>query len=194
MKSTKQFTENLKVLITRASGDSSTAEISIDRIYGVHWDNVSGGIHKKNGYYSLFAYIPYQIACNCGISCSGRHRYLNSEAKICIPYKLNQSKDLYKAGYQALLDVAGPKPPSIISGNRPKEAKPCTKCILSLLDVSNTQKLTRGEIRKQLYDKGYKSVTVLNAFRALLKQNKIECIGSAYSKYQIILLKPTTLK
>ena len=179
--------KDLLVLISRASGDPNTAEISINEIYNVHWDDVSGGIHKVNGYYSLFGYISYDLASSCGISCSGRHSYYHNDVKVCIQFKINQS-DEFIEGYEALLKEAGPKPQSPISRNRPQGAGPCTKCILKLLSASNAKQLTRGEIRNTLYNIGYKSGTVLNAFRLLSKQGKIQNIGSPNSKNQMIVL------
>lgn len=183
----EDYTEVLTVLISRASGDPYKAEISINEIDNVHWDDVSGGAHKVNGYYSLFGYIPYELACSCGISCSGRHSYYHNDAKICIQFQINQSEK-FKQGYQALLNEAGPKPESKISRNRPYGAGPCTKYILTRLNFSSIKQLTRGEIRNELYTIGYKSYTVSNAFRALLIQEKIQNVGSPNSKYQIIIL------
>lgn len=193
METEEDYNEVLTVLISRASGDPNKAEISIDEIYNVHWDDVSGGTHIVNGYYSLFGYISYNLACRCGISCSGRHSYYHNDAKICIQFKINQS-DQFKKGYQVLLNEAGPKPESKISRNRPNDAGPCTQHILKQLSSSITKQLTREKIRNELYTIGYKSHTVSNAFRALSIQNKIQNIGSPNSKNQIIILNSTNPK
>ncbi|MCF2554373.1 hypothetical protein [Faecalicatena contorta] len=173
-----------KVFICRSPSDYEGGEIEVSEISGVFWDTVSGGVHKKNGSYSLYGYIDYGLAKKL-VKCSGQHDFGWNQAKICIPKGKNNTPK-YKSGYEILMNQAGEKPQSIISQNRPKGAAPCTKAILSILDKSD---LNRGELREILLNMGYHGNTILNAIRSLTKQGKIITIGSSYSKYQILKLR-----
>lgn len=177
--------DDLKVIITRASGDYQTGCVSVEEIYDVKWDNVSGGVKKHSGSYSLYGYIPYKTAIDCGIKCSGRHDRGDNVAKVCIPKSLNQSAE-YREGYRYLLDDAGDKPKSPISMNRPAGQPPCTKKILMLLSH------TRGDLRTSLYSDGYRTTTIRNAIRSLTAQGKITLSGSSYSAYQEIHIASST--
>ena len=43
-----------EVVISRSLGDSKFDTISVWCITGVHWSNISGGLHKKENEYSLY--------------------------------------------------------------------------------------------------------------------------------------------
>ncbi|MGL5436947.1 MAG: hypothetical protein ACRDBO_16485 [Lachnospiraceae bacterium] len=176
--------DDLKVVITRASVNSSSAIININDISGIKWDSISGGVHQKAGHYCLYGYIPYKLAKTCNIDCSGMHDWDNNTAKICIQQGAN-SNPKYQKGYNTLCSLAGEKPQSIISQNRPKNQPPCTYKILNLLENGT---YTRSEIRAELLELGYKSGTILGAIRSLHRQNKILLCGSSNSPKQEIKL------
>lgn len=175
--------EDLKVVISRSHGtDQKCSEISISEILEVEWSNISGGVQRRQSGYSLYGFIPYATAMKL-VNCSGEHEKYGSNARVLIR---RPDSDKYKPGYQILMRQAGPKPHSNISKERPSGQQPCTKAILSLLPSEGFQ--TRGNIRNELYSIGYKKSTVTNAFRTLIKNEKIHCTGSSNSKYQKIFL------
>ena len=164
--------ENLYVIITRQSGSYKSAEICIDDISGVHWDNISGGVRRRQSGYSLYGYIPYKLAVKLEIACSGLHDYGRNEAKICIP-ALNSKDPLYKEGYKHLADIAGPKPKGEISYSRPKGQGPCSKKILAILNEEG--EITRSELRSRLLEIGYPSSMIRNALERMKLEHRIEC-------------------
>lgn len=176
--------EDFKVLIGRSPrGDSKVSEISISDISNVRWDNTSGGIQQKSSGYFLYGYISYEQAMEL-VDCSGSHDYYHNDAKVLI--KTQKPKSPYYLGYKKLCEMAGPKPQSRISQDRPKGEPPCTKKILLLLRSQN--KKTRYALRKELLDIGYQSTTIRNAIKRLEFQEKIICDGSPYKKNQLISL------
>lgn len=126
----------MKVLIKRNVGSFNVGEIDVDEIRGVHWDNFSGGVHRRQAGYSLYGYIDYDLACEL-VDCSGSHSFYHNDAKIMIPTSINK-KEPYREGYDYLLHLAGRKPKNSLSGSssyRPFFSyKPCTTRILELLE------------------------------------------------------------
>ena len=171
----------LVVVISRHPSAHTSSEILISEIEGIKWDNLSGGVNKKQSGYSLYGYIPYELAKKY-VDCSGNHDYGYNMAKICIPESLNKDAK-YIDGYNILCKLAGKKPDGVIKSKRPKGGKPCTKRILMILDEQEF--IYRGELRTRLKDEGYK-VIVRNALYSLRKQSKIKTEGSPYSPKQII--------
>ena len=178
-----------KVIICRQPDHYKKSEISIDKITNLRWDFVSGGVHAKFGYYCLCGYIDYNLAVSL-VKCSGHHRFGNNVAKIFIPFGINNIAP-YKSGYIYLAEMAGEKPPSIISQNRPLGAPPCTKAILN--EVEKRQEISRGEMRNILLKMGYKPTTILSAFRSLTKNKNLLFIGSPNSKNQLIKINNSEL-
>lgn len=170
----------LVVVIKRQPSDGFSSEILISEIEGVKWDNISGGVNKKQSGYSLYGYISYNLAKKL-VKCSGMHDFGNNMAKICIPESANRGK--YRKGYKELCERAGEKPGGIIKGKRPKGGKPCTKRILMILDEQDF--IYRGELRSKLKAEGYK-VNIGGAIYELRKQLKIITEGSPQSPKQII--------
>lgn len=173
-----------KVIVKRAPTDYEEGVVDINSIYGVDWDNVSGGVHKRQAGYSLYGYISYSVAKEIGIACSGEHDFGDNDAKICIPASVNKGE--YKEGYKELLKMAPPKPQSQLSQSRPAGQGPCTKKILHILSESGEQE--RGNLRMTIKELGYKTTTFSNAIKSLLKQKKIITEGSSSSIHQIIKL------
>ena len=178
--------ETLKVVVRRGITDYVEDEVDISEIDGVHWDNISGGVHKKQGGHALYGYISYELAEKLNIKCSGRHNWGYNSAKVCIPAVCNKGE--YRKGYNSLLKQAGEKPQSDISKNRPAGQGPCTKKILYLL--GQQKMFERGELRQMILDIGYGVDTFQRAIKQLEKDNKIILKGSSNSKYQKVSLNP----
>ena len=171
----------LVVVISRQPSAHVGNEILIAEIEDVKWDNISGGVNKKQSGYSLYGYIPYKLAKKY-VDCSGEHDYGYNMAKICIPASANKDAK-YKEGYNVLCKLAGKKPEGGIKDKRPEGGKPCTKRILMILDEQEF--IYRGELRIKLKDEGYK-VNIGGAINRLRDQSKIITEGSPQSPKQII--------
>jgi len=48
------------VWVTRQYGDYKLAKYYLDEVNNIHWDNVSGGVHKSAPNYSLYGYVSCQ--------------------------------------------------------------------------------------------------------------------------------------
>ncbi len=170
----------LDVEVCRSVGGRyASAIIDAEEIIGVKWDNVSGGIHKKQNGYSLYGYIPYSRAVELGLDCSGMHDRGYNDAKICIPESINRKE--HKEGYKYLRDEAGKKP---VNHRKTVAHKPCTKMILELLSESSV--MERGELRDKILEFGYEGTTFRNAIRTLIKTNRIVTEGTPQSPHQKI--------
>ncbi len=168
-----------KIFVQRGHGSNQFgADIDIAEISDVHWDNCSGGVHRYQRGYSLYGYIDYHKYKD-QVKCSGRHDYGDNDMKVLIP-RVPRDDPSYSL-YKILCDEAGEKPKAFPTCSR--KLPPCTKQILHYLESGE---MTRGELRQSLYDDEYERERVCNAIRTLIIQNKIFCIGSPYSKYQII--------
>lgn len=161
----RENTKDLKVIICRQPKSDYRGEVSVDIIRKPHWSNIAGGIQSRMNNFYLCGYIPYSVAVET-VACSGLHDFGNNEAKIVICKSHNKGK--YAEGYAYLAALAGRK--SLTSPANSEKAKPCTKKILELLE---SQSLTRKELREQLLDLGYRAVTYQNAVRNLYRQGKI---------------------
>lgn len=169
---------DLKVTIMRhPQSYTKKGTISINEIFGVHWDCESGGIHRKQSGYSLYGYIDYSVGKEL-VDCSGQHDKGYNNMKICIPAKYNKGE-----AYKILLEEAGDKPRSRISIERPKGYPPCSRRILEILDDSP---LTRKQLRAILLEDGYQKETIRNAINRLGKNLKLSFSGSSNSPKQII--------
>lgn len=180
----RAYMESLKVIICRSCGDYAQDEVDAELIDNVHWDKISGGVHKRQSGYSLYGYIPYDMAEKLSIKCSGRHNWGYNDAKVCI--QASNNKGEYRKGYNYLVKQAGPKPQSDISIGRPDGQGPCTKKILFLL--KEREVVERGELREEIVELGYQRNTFCNAMRALVKQGKIVLIGPPQSCHQKVSL------
>lgn len=173
----------LKVFICRNPGDYQGGEISIDEISDVRWDNISGGINKKQAGFSLYGYIDYRLAAKL-VACSGAHDYGDNVAKICIPGTNSKNPD-HKEGYKILSKRAGEKPKS--NRSKPSGLPPCSKRILQILD--QVESITRKELRNQLIEEGYHGNTIRNIINYLKRGNRIITHGFGTSPNQIIQRK-----
>ena len=159
-----------EVVISRSLGDSKFDTISVWCITGVHWSNISGGLHKKENEYSLYGYIPYGLLLKKNVACSGRHFNKYNLAKICIPIYKNVDKQFW-GQYISLLKEAGAKPKDQIGRDRPREQEPFTKKILGFL--SKVPFMDMEELREEILAFGYKKSTIYNAIYYLRRKNKI---------------------
>lgn len=180
----------MRVRITRELNSYiRVGEIDATMIHNLRWDNVSGGEKLRSGGYALYGNIDYSIAKEL-VDCSGEHDYGYNTAKICIPFSLNSAEE-YQEGYQYLVENAlNEKPKSIISKNRPKGWKPCTKHILDVLEQYGemTRKELREMIRSDYYSdkKGYELSTIRQALKNLQKTNRIVISSDTNYDKQII--------
>lgn len=182
-KITKGF-EHMVVTICRGVSDYRSAVISIDYLEdSVMWDDISGGVKRRQAGYSLYAFIPYHLAARLNIGCSGMHDFGYNDAKIMIPKAKNRD-ERFRAGYQALLDLAGEKP---VVHYRLPGLPPCTQFIEKLL---HERPYSRAELRKKLFAEGYCVQTVRFALNRLQTQNRIRCEGSSLSQKQLIFEGP----
>lgn len=176
--------DELKVIISRHPNNyTKQAAFPISEIDGVRWDNISGGVHRRQSGYSLYGYADYDSVKDL-INCSGRHTGRGNYIKICIPATPNKVSPYNKA-YKILLESAGPKPKNPFP-SRPQGALPCTKRILKILNEQDS--ITRKELRDLLNSEKYTTQCVRNAINRLKKQEKITLIGSPWSPRQIITL------
>ena len=175
--------ENLEVIIARGHGGNQLETVVlVSDISCPTWDNVSGGYHRRQSGYSLWGYVSYD-EYEDKVNCSGRHSGHDNDMKVLI-CRAERSSPYYK-GYKLLADAAGPKPKSDISLNRPKGEPPCTQKIIFILKDGP---MKRGDLRKKIYDTGYRKTTFASAINRLRKQEKIICEGSPCSPNQIIRL------
>ncbi len=167
--------DDLKVIIRRDKGSIYGAEYSVNKIAGVKWDRISGGVNKSHSDYYLYGYIPYSDAAELLADCSGQHDFGDNDAKIYIS-SANGKNPEYREGYKMLLEEAGPKP----SSSRKSSLPPCTKRILELAPIS------REELFKQLNNEGYTSYRISGAISQLIKTNRIHLDAPMMSpKYTI---------
>lgn len=127
----------MEVIIERSTGSYPQVAVDVEKISGIHWDNISGGVNARQAGYSLYGYINYSLATKLGLT-SGQHEFYGNDAKVMIPKSLN-CQFPYKDGYKSLLNRAGEKPSS--HRNKLNRKTPCTVRILQLLE--NGEK-TRG--------------------------------------------------
>ncbi len=154
--------EDFKVWFSRDPYSNKGNEYPAEKITGVRWDKVSGGLHKHQSGYSLYGYIPYKDVAELLSDCSGQHDFGDNDGKICIPASPNRKPE-YRDGYKMLLEKAGPKP----SSSREHSLPPCTQRILELAPIS------RVELFKQLNNEGYTSKRISGAITRLKNTNKI---------------------
>ena len=176
--------EEYHVLIVRQPNRyTNCGEICIDRIFDVHWDNLSGGYRVHQPGYSLYGYISYSDAMRL-VDCSGRHDEYNNDVKICIPKSMNTGK--YRKGYLELCRQAGEKPKS--SKPRVNNGIPCTKTILGYIEAQDNKTVARGILRKYINECGFASKQLSRALYSLQLQNKVACPGDGRDPSQQISL------
>ena len=162
----KLMQKELEVFICRTINRTEDGvAISISEISGVHWDNISGGVHRRQAGYSLYGYIDYDLAYEFGL-CSGRHSYYREDAKICIPNSCNKGD--YRKGYLELKRDAGEKPKA--NYRKPRQ-KPCTQQVCLLL--SEVPYFFRKDLRQRLKEMEY-TVNIARALKRLIEQGKSE--------------------
>ena len=171
----------MKVLIKRNTGSFKVGEIDIDEISGVHWDNISGGVQRRQAGYSLYGYIDYDRACEL-VDCSGSHYYYHNDAKILIPAGINKEEP-YREGYKYLLHLAGIKPKNSFRVSGSTSYKPCTTRILELLEEGDIE---RKQLRDKLKAEGYTVNRICGALKRMWKDDRIDTHGSSNSPHQII--------
>ena len=170
------------VVIKRSARAVMSGEIDVEEISGIHWDKVSGGVHERQGGYSIFGYIDYARAAEL-VDCSGTHGQYGNRAKIMIPASLNR-KAPYREGYQELMDRLGFK---CEAHYRYPGQIPCTKRILAILKEHGPQ--TRGAIRDMLAKEKYPGVQVARALNRMEKDGRIHYNHeNSYLSGQIIAL------
>lgn len=172
----------MKVLIKRNVGSFNVGEIDVDEIRDVHWDNISGGVHRRQAGYSLYGYIDYDLACEL-VDCSGSHSFYHNDAKILIPSGINK-KDPYSEGYEYLLSLAGKKPKSFslqLVGR--SSYTPCTVRILKVLEEGSIE---RKQLREKLKAEGYPVNRICGALKVMVNDGRIIEHGSPNSPHQLI--------
>ncbi len=91
---------------------------------GIGWDSISGGIHKRTPYLSLYALVSCERVIG-SIDHSGTHGPHPHSIKVCI-LKTDNNDDIY----EALSAIVGVKPP--LQTNR-FYAKPVAKMIVDAM-------------------------------------------------------------
>lgn len=176
-----------KVVVSRQAGGKQ-AEISVEEIKNVRWDNRTGGYKVKSGYPRLYGYISYSLAMEI-VDCSGEHDFGWNDAKVII-HKPNPRKypedEKYVEGYNLLEKRAGEKPMSKTAENRPTGAHPCTKQILLILEEGP---IKRQELRHRILRMGYEMTTFRGAIWRMAHDGRIICEGSPHSPKQVISKK-----
>ena len=167
------------VRICRQIDSYVCAEYPAERIQNVKWDNISGGVNKKQAGYSLYGYIPYKEAAKL-IDCSGQHDFGYNDAKVCIR-AIDNKDPSYKKGYNYLMKCAGTKP---YSNYNAAGLPPCTKRILLILDEK--EEITRLELREKLQNEGYNNDLVCGAIKRLEKSQRITISDARNPQKRII--------
>ena len=173
------------VRIIRSPGYyTKIGEINIDAISHVIYDNISGGINKRQPGYSLYGYIDYSVAMEL-VDCSGEHEEIARSAKICIPKKLN-TKEPYWSAYRELESrVENYHPTGMIKRRRPEGGKPCTKRIEDIL--TDVKEIRRKELRNMLAKEGYYEATVRSALKTLEWEGRLDFSESSGNKLSQII-------
>ena len=169
----------MKVLIKRNADSFKVGEIDAEEIFNVRWDNISGGVNKRQAGYSLYGNIDYDKASDL-VACSGRHGFYNSSAKVMIPANLNKEAP-YREGYKYLANLAGEKP-------RPESEyvarkMPCTKRILEELEDGGVE---RKVLRDKLQEEGYPVNRIAGALKRMVNDGRIVAQGSPNSPHQLL--------
>lgn len=158
------------VMISRQPSTDGT-DYDAEKIIGVRWDNISGGYQKRQAGYSLYGYIPYSEAVEL-VACSGRHGGYDNLAKVFI-VKPKNKKSAYWEGYQYLMELAGEKPASKL--NTHPYAYPLRKRLLEVLQA-NGNIMQRDDLRKILNAERYKSSSIRDALRSMVKDGRISIV------------------
>ncbi len=170
--------EELVLIIRHARDTRGPSEIPVSKIMDVKWDDISGGAGVRQA--GLYGFIWYDEAPQY-VSCSGQHGTFNAKAKVYIPVKANQEEP-YRAGYERLKKLAGPKPSWMI---RSQGKKACTKRLLEVLREHGGE-CSRADLRSQLKKEGYNTTTIRNALKRMGNDKKIDLLGSPHKGSQII--------
>lgn len=167
----RQNFDDLEVLIVRHSGDWRMGAVRVADIKRVHWDNISGGVYRRQRGYSLYGYVPYDLAMET-VACSGTHAHYGNNAKVKIVKE--EKGSVYYEGYQYLLSLAGPKPHY---NSNPLHLPPCTKAIIAFLEEHEEEHeggfVTRRELRAWIKEKGYELPRYRRAIRQLIETGSI---------------------
>ena len=174
------------VLICRHPGDWRCGAFLADQISNVRWDCISGGVNRPQNGFSLYGYVPYELAMDI-VACSGRHNFGGNDIKICITAAGNKDNPKYQAAYYSLVEKADERSRCGVAGKTPPGAPSCIKRIRELL--SEKKASTRRELRTTLLDEGYKTETIRDAVKNLCYQGFLETEGDYRSPSQIIRLK-----
>lgn len=174
------------VLICRHPGDYECGPYMADKISGVHWDCVSGGINRRQHGFSLYGYVDYEDAMDI-VACSGRHNFGYNEMKICITASANKDDSRYRAAYYSLVEKADEKGRCGIARNCPPGFPSCTKRIREVLSKNN--ETTKRELKSTLLAEGYQAETISESIKNLRYQEVLETEGNPCSLSQVIRLK-----
>lgn len=166
----------MQVRIKRNSTDWKEDAVDVSVIENIKWDHVGGGVCIPEAHCALYGYIPYALASELQIGCSGRHNFGNNSAKVRITKPKNKSDECYE-GYVYLKEKAGPKPDS----NFPK-----TECGKIILEIIKKSQMSRKEVMEMVIKKGGKKEDIPKTIRGLVDHGYIVTEGSGHSGNQII--------
>lgn len=155
--------ESEDVSVVRHPGDWKVGTVKASSITDLHWDNVSGGVHRKSGQYYLYGYIYCDEIIEGEVSYSCVHGTAPHNIKVCIQ-KSGNDKDVYKY----LSSDAGEKP--IVMQRQPGPV-PCTKRILEELETKG--EMRRSDLRESLMKSGYQGTTIRNALKTMIHDRRI---------------------
>lgn len=92
-------------IVRSAYFDYMYGQVDYDDIDGFRWDSIGGGARSAHKGVRIYGYVDYDIACNSGIACSGRHSGYHNNVKVCVVRKYTDTKI-----YEKILRIVGPKP------------------------------------------------------------------------------------
>ena len=170
--------DQLQVFVRRQPMGYDGGMISLNEIWNIHWDSITGGVQKCLPVSYLMGLISYDTAIAADVKFSGMHNY-DSGIKVCIIRKYTP-----KETWKNLIMEYGPSPDW---GKRKGETY-CTTRILQLLEAEANHIFTRGILRKTLYEEGYEVPRIRNAINNLSNDGRILLDGSSCSKNQKIRL------
>jgi len=94
------------VNVRRHAGDWRIATYRIEDLENVHWDTISGGVHRRFPFPLLFAYVWCDRMVDGEVAHSGAHGPCPHRIKVCI-LKCDNDRETYAY----LAKLAGEKPP-----------------------------------------------------------------------------------
>lgn len=173
---------HVRVFRKTSQSDSHVAVVDVDYIHNIHWGDSFGNGKFKHAGFSIYGYINYDFATQCGLN-GGQHSYYGNGTKIKIRKEDNIDFP-YINSYQKILEMIGTKP--TVKYNLSVTGEATTARILRILQ--NKGCITRGELRCILLKENYSVQQIRNAIKRMSTDGRIYCFGGPNFKNQMIFI------